>query len=183
VALIILLGTVAIAVPFLIAFVAPASLVGAAVSARFLERSASIPPEPQTAPVAVNESSLRAWVTSADTAAFARAYARRVMPLDFLYLLALGGFLAMGAYALAGNVDWPPALASLPRWTWLILPLFYTLADFAEDCLIVLLMTSPSRITKSSVDALSFLRKLKIASSALSILQILALGLAAMVWP
>jgi hypothetical protein len=179
---IILLGTAAIALPFVISFVAPAKRVGTAVSDRFLERSTTIPPEPATAPVPIDKDSLRAWVTAKQTASYARAYACRVMPLDFLYLLMLGGFLALGAYTLASAVAWPLALAWLPLWAWLVFPALYTLADFAEDCLIVVLMTQPSRISKSSVDALAFLRNAKIGSNILAITQIFALGLAGVFW-
>jgi hypothetical protein len=181
--LIILLGAAAIALPFIISFLAPAKLVGAAVSDRFLERSDSIPPEPNTAPLPINENTLRAWVTSQDTAGYARAYATRVMPLDFVYLAVLGGFLALGARTLASAIAWPPSMAAwLPLWVWLIFPVVYTVADFLEDSLIVLLMTGPDRIGGFTVKALTFLRTTKIAGNALAIAQIFALGLAGMSW-
>ena len=180
--LIILLGAAAIAVPFVISFLAPASVVGAAVSDRFLERSSTIPPEPTTDPVPINAGNLRAWVTSGDTAGYARAYAWRVMPLDFLYLAVLGGFLALGAHTLAAVVAWPPTLANLPLWVWLIFPAAYIVADFVEDCLIILLMTRPSIISDFSVGALTFLRTTKIGSNAVAILQIFVLGLAGAIW-
>ena len=180
--LIILLGTAAIAVPFVISFLAPRSVVGAAVSDRFLERSKTIPPEPSTAPVPIDESNLRAWVTSEDTAGYARAYAWRVMPLDFIYLIVLGGFLALGAYTLASAVAWPPTLARLPLWVWLIFPAIYIIADFVEDSLIIVLMTRPSKISSFTVDALTFLRNTKIGGNAMAITQIFALGLAGAIW-
>ena len=180
--LVILLGTAAIALPFVISSVAPTSVVGSAVANRFLERSKTIPPEPQAAPVPIDESHLRAWVTSEDTAAYAHAYAWRVMPLDFIYLVVLGGFLALGAYTLASAVAWPPPLARLPLWIWLIFPAVYVIADFAEDFLIILLMTQPSRISSLTVDALTFLRNAKIGSNIVAITQIFVLGLAGAIW-
>jgi hypothetical protein len=65
----------AIAIPFVIFFVSPAHRVGVAVSARFLERPGGIPREPAEAPLPINKNTLRNWVTSGDTAAYARAYA------------------------------------------------------------------------------------------------------------
>jgi hypothetical protein len=179
---VILLGAAAIALPFIISFLAPAGIVGTAVSDRFLERSESIPPEPKTAPLPIDASNLRAWVTSRDTAAYARAYAWRVMPLDLVYLAVLGGFLALGAYTLASSVAWPPGLERLPLWVWLVLPAIYVLADFFEDSLIILLMTKPSSISKFTVDTLTVLRNTKICSNGLAITQIFALGLAGAVW-
>ncbi len=104
------------------------------------------------------------------------------MPLDFIYLAVLGGFLALGAYTLASAVAWPPMLARLPLWGWLIFPAIYIVADFVEDCLIIMLMTRPSIISNFSVDALTFLRTAKIGSNALAIIQIFILGLAGTIW-
>ncbi len=180
--LIILLGAAAIAMPFIISILAPKCVVGTAVSDRFLERSKTIPPEPNGAPLPINESNLRAWVTSEETAGYARAYARRVMPLDFIYLVVLGSFLALGAYTLASAVAWPPTLASLPLWVWLIFPTVYAVADFLEDSLIIVLITQPAKIGNSTVDTLTLLRNTKIGSNALAITQIFALGLAGAIW-
>jgi hypothetical protein len=43
-------------------------------------------------------------------------------------------------------------------------------------------MTEPSRISKFTVDALTFLRNAKIGSNALAITQIFALGVAGLFW-
>jgi hypothetical protein len=179
---IILLAAAAIAVPFIISLLAPASAVGTAVSDRFLERSNTIPPEQKTKAIPINEANLRAWVTSEDTAKYASAYAWRVMPFDFVYLAVLGGFLALGAYTLASEVAWPPMLAKLPLWIWLIFPAAYIITDFLEDSLIILMMTQPSSISDLTVQALTFLRGTKIFSNALAITQIFALGLAGAIW-
>jgi hypothetical protein len=76
---IILLATAAIALPFIISSVASVQSTGAAVADRFLERSflqtPTIPPDPKSGPLPVTADSLHAWVTSPDTAGYARAYA------------------------------------------------------------------------------------------------------------
>ena len=183
----ILLATAAIAVPFLISFVAPGNRVGRAVADRFLERSflqtPTIPPEPD--PKAelpeVDADNLRAWVTS--QADYARAYAWRVMPLDFIYLVALGTFLALAATTLASGIAWPPTMAKLlPGWVWLIFPLAYMIADVLEDFLIIILMTRPASISPFTVNMLAVLRNVKIGANALAITQIFALGVAGVIW-
>ncbi len=182
----ILLATAAIAVPFIISSVASVKSAGRAVADRFLERSflqaPTIPPDPMTKPPEVNADNLRAWVTSPDTARYARVYAWRVMPLDFIYLAVLGTFLALAATTLASTIVWPPALAALPWWTWLIFPLAYMLADVAEDGLIITLMARPASISNFTIDMLAALRNAKIGNNALAILQIFGLGLAGCIW-
>ena len=76
----------------------------------------------------------------------------------------------------------PPALATLPGWMWLIFPLAYMLADLAEDCLIITLMTRPASISNFTVDLLGVLRNVKIGANALAITQIFGLGLAGCFW-
>lgn len=179
---IILLATTAIALPFVISFVAPVKTAGSAVADRFLERSflqtPTIPPDPKSKPLPVTADSLHAWVTSPDTARYARAYAWRVMPLDFIYLVVLGTFLALAATTLASALAWPPAL----RWMLLIFPLAYMLADVAEDCLIITLMTRPASISQFTVDMLAVFRNVKIGSNILAIGQIVLLAVAGAIW-
>ena len=183
---IILLATAAIAVPFIISSVASVKSAGTAVADRFLERSflqtPTIPPDPKTKPPPATADNLHAWVTSPETAGHARVYAWRVMPLDFIYLAVLGAFLALAATTLASTIAWPPALATLPGWMWLIFPLAYMLADLAEDCLIITLMTRPASISNFTVDLLGVLRNVKIGANALAITQIFGLGLAGCFW-
>jgi hypothetical protein len=179
---IILLATATIAIPFCISLIAPASIVGVAVSERFLERSTTIPPERATEPLPIDANNLHAWVTSKGTAEYARAYAARVLPLDFIYLAVFGGFLALGACTLAAGVAWPPALAKLPTWIWLVFPVLYVLADALEDTLIIQMMLQPSTIGNVAVEALTVLRNTKICSNAVAIAQIFALGLAGAIW-
>jgi hypothetical protein len=183
---IILLATAAIAIPFIISSVASVKSTGTAVADRFLERSflqtPTIPPDPKTRPPPATADNLHAWVTSPETAGYARAYAWRVMPLDFIYLAVLGTFLALAAATLASTIAWPPALPTLPGWIWLVFPLAYMLADLAEDGLIVTLMARPASISQFTVDMLAVLRNVKIGANALAIIQIFALGLAGAIW-
>lgn len=175
---IILLGAAAIAIPFVISFVAPTSTVGVAVSARFLERPGGIPDEPAAKPTEINAKTLFKWVTDPDTAPFARAYAWRVIPVDVIYLIAFGGFLTLGAYLLATQTILPGNyLSHVPIAVWLACPTIYILTDLLEDALIVALLTRPALISDFAINALTALCSTKIASSALALLQLFVLGL------
>jgi hypothetical protein len=171
---IILLAAAAIAIPYTIAFIAPDR--GTAVSERFLERPGGIPAEAGKAPL--DHDKLRAWVTSGETKGFAQTYAWRVIPIDLLYLCALGGFLALAAHTLAtteiapGNV-----LARIPVMWWLVLPALYVVTDLLEDSLIFTLLTNPASISNFLVGVLSALTATKIAAVALALAQIFVLGL------
>jgi hypothetical protein len=179
----ILLATAAIALPFVISGMAQGNR---AVADRFLERTflkpPTIPPddaEPRKADEPP-EVKLRTWVTKNPEAA--QAYAWHVMPLDFLYLAVLGGFLALAANVLASGIAWPPGLAKLPAWIWFIFPAAYVLADFVEDCLIVMMMSQPATITDRTINLLTAFRNAKIGANGLAIIQIFVLGLAGAIW-
>jgi hypothetical protein len=181
---IILLAAAAIAIPFVISFVAPAGRVGAAVSARFLERPGGIPQEPTVKPAEINASTLFEWVTARETAPFARAYAWRVIPIDFAYIIAFGGFLALAAYFLATTAIAPGnLLGRAPITVWLICPALYALTDLLEDILIMTLLTRPEVIGDVSISALAVLRSVKIVTSALALLQVFVLGLGGNISP
>jgi hypothetical protein len=153
-------GALAVTLPFVISSVA--ARFGKAVSERFLERPTELPAEVGEGPLTA--SMLRAWATGSKTAVHARGYARWVMPLDLVYLVSLGLFLGLAASYLAGLVSWPGWIVSCPDWLWWILPVVYIAFDFAEDSLIVVLLSWPSSITEGSVKFLSVLRFVKIAS-------------------
>lgn len=178
---VILLATAAIALPFLIPGVASPHR---AVADRFLERAFPGPPTLPTndaqRPEIVDADKLQAWVIGNPEAA--NAYAWRVMPLDFLYLAVLGGFLALAANMLASGIAWPPALAKLPPWIWFIFPVIYVFADFAEDCLIVMLMSRPTSISGGTFDMLTLFRNTKIVASGAAMAQVFVLGIAGAIW-
>ena len=172
--LIIVCGALAIAIPFLIPMLTGNA--GLAVSERFLERpkdkllEIKLPPDPG-ASVTIDAKALRSWVTShADQA---RIFASRVMPLDILYLLALGGFLALGAHTLASQTSW-----ATPR-LWAIPAIVYLVADATEDALIILFMTVPDSIGEHTLGALIFFRTVKIVSNGIAICIVFLLGIAA----
>jgi hypothetical protein len=178
--LIILLGTLAIALPFIIS--GAAIPFGNAVSGRFLERPThdgapryTIPPE-TAAGKPLDAISLTAWVR--ENSDFAKGYATRVVPLDVLYLFFLGGFLAIASTTLVVSVRWPIALSALPAWIWWLLPVVYIVCDFAEDAVIFTMLRWPSTIQGGSVDVLAFLRATKITTVTLSLVQVLLLCLA-----
>lgn len=183
----ILLATAAIALPFVVSGVAQGHR---AVAERFLERAflttPSIPPDVHEArnanepPNEVDASNLLAWVNHHPVAA--HTYAWRVMPLDFLYLAVLGAFLALAANFLASGLASSSALAKLPAWTWFVLPAIYVLADFVEDCLIVIMMSQPTTISDRMINLLTAFRNLKIGATVLAIIQIFALGLFSAGW-
>jgi hypothetical protein len=172
-------GTLAVALPFLISMVA--SPLGTAVSERFLERPGKLPAEVSDQED-LTASILRAWVTQEATAKHAKGYARRVMPLDMLYLVFLGLFLGLAAVLMAGFVKWPPNFHTVPLWFWWIAPVVYIACDFCEDSLIIGLLTWPSGITDTSLDVLSCLKWTKIGSVSLAMVQVLLLGLLTCIW-
>jgi hypothetical protein len=173
----ILLGTLAIALPFIISGIA--SSFGNAVSGRFLERPTNngkprytIPREtPAGEPVDIT--SLSHWISENSNSA--TGYATRVIPLDILYLFFLGGFLAIASTTLVGLIRWPIALSTFPVWIWWLLPIVYVISDFMEDAIIFTMLRWPSRIQGVALGSLAYVRAAKIASVTLSIIQALLL--------
>ncbi len=148
--LIILSGLSAIVLPFAIGLFATKKRVGLDVSERFLERLDEIPSGATKEQRELNSSNLKNWV--ADHPVHAAQYARRVMPMDILYLVALGSFLGLASNWLASDMQWPAAFAGLPIWLWL-LPALYIVSDVVEDLMIAMLMTSPRLIEPATVRA------------------------------
>ncbi|WP_027553351.1 hypothetical protein [Bradyrhizobium sp. Cp5.3] len=178
--LIILLGTLAIALPFIISGVAIPF--GNAVSGRFLERPTHDRPPRYTIPLEteagkpLDATSLTDWISK--NGDFAKGYATRVIPLDVLYLLFLGGFLAVASTTLVGSVRWPIPLSGFPTWIWWLLPVVYIVCDFAEDAVIFTMLRWPSTIQGGTMDGLAILRATKIVTVTLSMVQVLLLCLA-----
>jgi hypothetical protein len=172
----IILAAGAITIPFFISSVAAKA--GAAVSERFLERpGGKITIEPSNSQVDVDETSLRAWVMSEKTKDYAHIYAWRVIPLDFAYLIALGGFLAVAAHTLAlSEIAAGSLLGKVPAMLWLVFPAVYVVTDLLEDILIMTLLTKPASISGRTLELLAALRSAKIAGVAISLLQIFILG-------
>lgn len=183
--LIILLGTLAIALPFVIA--QAAMPFGNAVSLRFLERPTgqgdskyTVPPEPAKGD-RLEADTLFEWVQAQGRSA--KGYARHVIPLDVAYLVCLGLFLGYASVLLAGLSHWPPILSNAPVWVFWLLPAVYILCDLTEDVLILVMLNWPSAIRGVAFTLLASVRGLKIISVGLAFAQVLLLCLLSYVSP
>jgi hypothetical protein len=182
--LIILLATLAIGLPFVVAY--EAQRLGAAVFMRFLERPSSLGEIPYTIPPdsaagePLDPEALSKWVVGRRDRA--SGYSWRVIPLDIAYLLALGIFLGIASAVLAGMIAWPGVFPRLPTWLWWVLPVIYIVCDFAEDMFVIGLLNWPSIISASSLAVLAMFRSIKIGSVAFAIFQVLLLDGLAYIW-
>ena len=130
-----------------------------AVKTRFVEHT-NIIPGPNGAQSKLNFENLKQWIETNPHSA--RFYARPVLlPLDFLFLFALGATLAFGSVFAARYVSWVAAVP--PRVSW-ILPAIYMVADFFEDALLVGFFLKPAWLTECGYWALSNLTGLKLIS-------------------
>ena len=179
--LIIISGLFAIILPFAIGLFATKKRVGLDVSERFLERLDEIPSGPTEQQRQLNSGNLKSWVSNHPVSA--AQYARRVMPMDILYLLALGSFLGLASNWLAADMQWPASFAGVPIRIWLwLLPALYIAADIVEDLMIATLMTSPRLIEPATVRALTTIKGTKIGSVGAAMLQTAVLGVLALLW-
>ena len=160
------------AVTILLQFTIPhfSSPYGAAVKARFVERSKTIP-EGETGDVPLNEQNLRQWISSYPESA--RGYASPVLfPLDILFLFALGIALATGSvffarHAVLVSEVWPVI--------WWIIPAVYLASDFVEDVLLIGILKNPQRLTPQSFSSLALATDIKIKSVTAGLCQLVAL--------
>ena len=154
----ILLGVLTVALTFIVGGVA--SRQGPNVLARFLERDTRYTRE-----------ELRRWVS--ENSANARAYAFPILfPLDLLFLLCLGGFVAAGSWSVGREIG---ITGGFHRWL-LAAPLLYVAADLLEDVALAWMLTSADRITDATVQATKLLTMVKLVASSLSIVQLTALS-------
>jgi hypothetical protein len=171
-----LIFLVCAAVTILLQFTIPhfSSPYGAAVKARFVERSKTIP-EGETGDLPLNEQNLRQWISSYPESA--RGYASPVLfPLDILFLFALGIALATGSvffarHAMLVSDVWPVI--------WWIIPAVYLASDFVEDVLLIGILKNPQRLTARSFSSLALATDIKIKSVTTGFCQIVALGVLA----
>jgi hypothetical protein len=160
--LIILSGTWAILLPFLIAQVAEKLGAGLAVTERFLERLNKIPSGTSDEPQELNAINLKDWVEKHPACATKYAW---LMPIDVLYLFSLGSFLGLASGWLAEDVQLPASIAGIAVWKLLWgLPVLYMASDLIEDAMIVLFMKAPITITNGSLRAQVLIKNLKIVS-------------------
>jgi hypothetical protein len=161
----ILFGAVTIALFFIINQVA--ERYGPDVGRRFLERG----PDYTTA-------SLRAWVASGENSLNARHYAMPVLfPLDLVFLLALGGFLACGSVVCAQSI----ALLRNVTWLFAALPGLYVAADLLEDALLARFLLNPENITDGAVSFAQTITAVKIKTAGLAIAQTALIAAASLV--
>ena len=182
---IILLAMLAIALPFIISQVAMPY--GVAVSLRFLERPTNsedhkytIPAESDKA-VDLTEDALMNW-TQVKGGSLAHGYATRVIPLDLLYLLLLGGFLGVASATLAGMIQWPANLSRLPISAFWLLPALYIFFDFAEDISILVLLNWPPTIERM-FGVLTVFRAGELAAVLAAFAQVFLLCGLSFLWP
>lgn len=177
--LIIVSGLFAVVLPFAIGLFATRKRVGLDVSERFLERLDEIPSGATKQQRELNSGNLRNWV--AEHPVSAAQYARHVMPMDILYLLALGSFLGLASNWLAADLQL--SFVGVPIWLWLwLLPALYIVADIIEDSMIAAFMTSPRLIEPATVRALTSIKGIKIGSVGAAMLQTIVLGVLALLW-
>jgi len=141
---------------------------GFAVSQRFLERGNCIPPDASP----ITHEALRAWALDPRNSAALRGYVRRVLPLDILFLAALGCFLGLASGTLAQAAGARAWLATSSYWWFWILPALYMSTDFTEDLTIAWLLTSPLKIDQSSYGLLRALTKIKLFTVAMSFAEL-----------
>jgi hypothetical protein len=162
------LGAVTIAVSFIILSIT--SRCGVDVSARFLERGKVIPSMQE----ALTQKSLSTWLTISP---YKRPYALWVIPLDFVFMLSLGAFLATGSLFFAQAIAWP---YSLTLWQWLlplVAPTIYVLSDATEDVLIIRILLG-TNLVKSSIYAVkSVATSVKMLSATIALAQTVGLGI------
>lgn len=182
--LVILFATLAIALPFVIA---KAGLpFGTAVTQRFLERETNDSDPRFTIPLEAKlgnqlaAESLATWVR--EHTERARGYAQRVIPLDVVYLVCLGIFLAIASVTLR-DLTLTRFFPRIPSWVCWLLPCIYVVCDLSEDLLIMLFLTWPKTIKGAAFRALSLARSIKIMSVGLAFVQVLLLCVMSYVWP
>jgi hypothetical protein len=174
---IILLGLLAVALPFIIS--QTAASYGNAVSERFLERPTAadprytVPPDVAQGPE-LTVDSLTNWVRNHVDPA--KGYVARVIPLDILYLVFLGTFLGLASTTLAGTIRWPSVLEAVPTLIWWVLPALYIVSDFVEDSMIFTMLNWPSNI-QDLFNTLGNVRAVKIWSVGLGMAQVLVLSI------
>lgn len=169
---VIVLAALVILLSFAIPLFANTKRAGFAVSERFLERLNAIPYVTYSEKP-IDQANLQEWVLLNPESA--RVYARHVIPMDIVFLIALGTFMGLASVTLAAAVAWPASWA-VPLWVWWMLPALYVAADLSEDILIATLLSLPSTIHEASVGLLKAAKSIKMVSVTLGLVQIIVLG-------
>jgi hypothetical protein len=114
--------------------------------------------------------SLRDMV-KADTTRARRAVFPVLFPIDLLFLICLGTFLALSSLALAAPAHVPAGW----RWGLVLAPAIYALSDLAENLLFARMLMDADAINKTLVDVTHVVTQVKLAFCALGGLQVLLL--------
>ncbi len=113
---------------------------------------------------------LRRWIEAYPSQS--RRYAFPVLfPLDLLFLVALACLLAVASMATARSLHWGQGWI----WTLAIFPVLYAVCDFVENVLLARFMVSATTATSNSVALAQTFTGLKLATVAISALQLLVL--------
>ncbi|MHC2313085.1 hypothetical protein ACVIHC_000131 [Bradyrhizobium diazoefficiens] len=137
---------------------------------RFLERLKYIPSQTEV----LSKATLARWLADSTHARAISGYVFPVLfPLDILFLICLGLFLALASASLAERLGF---LSAVPAWIWWIIPTSYMASDLTEDAGLVATLKSWIRLTPTSFRLLSILTTLKLATVTLAIGQFAFLG-------
>jgi len=150
---------------------------GRDVQDRFIERDKYIPslrdqrlPDNDGALTAPN---LLRWINDPANQINRFGYVKPViLPLDLLFLIALGSLLGCLAQLLASRIG---LISGWPVIVWWIFPLAYMLCDFIEDGLIVILLSWPSLLHDTSFQALRIFTRAKLFTIGAAVLEVGAL--------
>lgn len=109
----------------------------------------------------------------------ARGYTFPVLiPLDLLFMIFLGGFLAFASVGAADSVGPLKTIA----WLFAVGPALYVAADLMEDVLLARMLLSQNAITQSAIDLVQSVTKVKFVTCGYGIAQTIALsGVAAVI--
>lgn len=143
------------------------------VALRFLEHRSYIPSlKTPNNEGTLTHQTLRAWLSDPQTADQQRAYVTPVIiPVDLLYLLAVGLLLGSLSSFLASRV---PLLEKYPVWLWWLFPMAYMGFDFVEDMMIVAMFTR-HEFLEGMYGILRTVTHIKIAAVLLALFQVVAL--------
>jgi hypothetical protein len=150
---------------------------GRDVQDRFIERDKYIPslrdqhlPDNDGALTAAN---LLRWISDPAHRSYRQGYVTPViLPLDLLFLIAVGSLLGCLSQFLASRIG---LISAWPIIVWWVLPLAYMLCDFIEDGLIVILLSWPSLLHETSFQALRVSTTAKLFTIGAAILEVGAL--------
>ncbi|RXH38731.1 hypothetical protein XH99_00270 [Bradyrhizobium nanningense] len=145
---------------------------GEDVKDRFIERDKFIPSLKNGAGQdggKLTATNLRQWIHDPANLDARKGYVTPViLPLDLLFLIAAGCLLGFTSQMLAGKISLVGAVPVIAWWT---LPVAYMFSDFAEDGMIVTLLSWPGAITDASFQALRLFTMIKLYSIGAAIIQ------------